>query len=192
MSLWTLQYVSYISVLSLNSWKDGLFVCLWFAFLSFFFFFFLTWTVFKIFIEFVTILLLFYVLDFWRRGMWGLSFPTRPAPTHPTLEGEVFTTGPPGKFLGVCVLTITYETLHQFIFPKKVNSFHHLTPHFSIASSYATGNSSGWSEIGFHRKRCLLCGLQIAFTLCPCWVADDCSGHHRETTVQDRKGEAEC
>ena len=35
---------------------------------SFFFFIlkiFLMWTIFKVFIEFVTILLLFYVLDFW-------------------------------------------------------------------------------------------------------------------------------
>ena len=36
---------------------------------SFFFFF-------KVFIEFVTILLLFYVLVFWLRGMWDLSSPT--------------------------------------------------------------------------------------------------------------------
>ena len=33
---------------------------------------------FKAFIEFVTILLLlFYVLVFWSRGIWDLSFPTR-------------------------------------------------------------------------------------------------------------------
>ena len=31
------------------------------------------WTIFKVFIEFVTILLLFYVLVFWLRGMWDLS-----------------------------------------------------------------------------------------------------------------------
>ena len=35
------------------------------------------WTIFKDFIEFVTILLLFYVLVFWPRGMWDLSSPTR-------------------------------------------------------------------------------------------------------------------
>ena len=46
---------------------------------DFFFFlrFFLMWTIFKVFIEFVTILLLFYVLVFWPRGMWDLSSPTR-------------------------------------------------------------------------------------------------------------------
>ena len=35
------------------------------------------WTVFKVFIEFVTLLLLFYVLVFWLRDMWDLSSPTR-------------------------------------------------------------------------------------------------------------------
>ena len=35
-----------------------------------FFFFFLRWTIFKVFIEFVTVLLVFYVLVFWPRGMW--------------------------------------------------------------------------------------------------------------------------
>ena len=35
------------------------------------------WTIFKVFIEFVTILLLFYVLVFWFRGMGDLSSPTR-------------------------------------------------------------------------------------------------------------------
>ena len=40
-------------------------------------FFFLMWTTFNIFIEFVTILLLFYVLVFWPGGMWDLNSPTR-------------------------------------------------------------------------------------------------------------------
>ena len=35
------------------------------------------WTIFRVFIEFVTILLLFHVLVFWLRGMWDLSSPTR-------------------------------------------------------------------------------------------------------------------
>ena len=39
--------------------------------------FFLMWTIFKIFIEFITILLLFYVLVFWPWGMWDFSLPTR-------------------------------------------------------------------------------------------------------------------
>ena len=40
-------------------------------------FFFLMWTIFKVLIEFVTILLLFYVLISWPRGVWDLSSPTR-------------------------------------------------------------------------------------------------------------------
>ena len=39
--------------------------------------FFLMWTIFKVFIGFVTLLLLFYVLVFWPRGMWDVSSPTR-------------------------------------------------------------------------------------------------------------------
>ena len=54
------------------------------------------WTIFKPFIEFVTIFLLFYVLVFGSRGMGDLNSPTKPTP--PALEGSILTTGPPGKF----------------------------------------------------------------------------------------------
>ena len=40
-------------------------------------FFFLMWTIFKVFIELITILFLFYVLVFWLEGMWDLMSPTR-------------------------------------------------------------------------------------------------------------------
>ena len=39
--------------------------------------FFWMWTIFKVFIEFVTILFLFYVFVFWPQGMWDLSSLTR-------------------------------------------------------------------------------------------------------------------
>ena len=55
------------------------------------------WAIFKVFVEFVTVLLLFPVLVFWPRGMWGLSSPPGIEHAPPALEGEVFTTGPPGK-----------------------------------------------------------------------------------------------
>ena len=58
---------------------------------------FLMWTIFKDFIEFVTVLLLFYDLTFWPQGMWDLSFQLRIEPSHPTLEDAVSTNGPPGK-----------------------------------------------------------------------------------------------
>ena len=41
------------------------------------FFFFLMWIICKASVEFVTLLLLFYVLVFWSVVMWDLSFPTR-------------------------------------------------------------------------------------------------------------------
>ena len=56
------------------------------------------WTIFKIFIEFVTILLLFYVFWFFDCEACGILAP-HPGiePTPPALEGKVLTTGPPGK-----------------------------------------------------------------------------------------------
>ena len=56
------------------------------------------WTIFKVFIEFVTILLLFYVFWFFGLetcGVLALRPGIEPAP--PALEGEVLTIGPPGK-----------------------------------------------------------------------------------------------
>ena len=54
---------------------------------------------FKVFIEFVTILLLFYV--FWpeAHGLLAPQSGIKPAPA--ALEGEVPTTGPPGHSAGV-------------------------------------------------------------------------------------------
>ena len=56
------------------------------------------WTIFKVFIEFVTILLLFYVF-FWLRSMWDLSSQPGIELAPPALEGKVLTTGPPRKSL---------------------------------------------------------------------------------------------
>ena len=47
--------------------------------------FFLMWTIFKVFIELVTILLPFYVLFFWPRGMWNLSSVTRDRTRSPCI-----------------------------------------------------------------------------------------------------------
>ena len=46
------------------------------------------WTIFNVFIEFVTILLLFYVLVFWLRGMWDLSSPTRDRTLTPCIKRQ--------------------------------------------------------------------------------------------------------
>ena len=55
------------------------------------------WTIFKVFIEFVIILLLFYVLVFWPRGMWDLSSLTRDQTHAPGIGRRSLNTGPPGK-----------------------------------------------------------------------------------------------
>ena len=51
----------------------------------------------KVFIEFVIILFLFYVLVFWLRGMWILATQLGIESAPLALEGELLTTGPPGK-----------------------------------------------------------------------------------------------
>ena len=54
-----------------------------------------------VFVEFVTVLFLFYVclsyLVSWPQGKWGLSSLTRDQTHTPALEGEVLTNEPPGK-----------------------------------------------------------------------------------------------
>ena len=62
---------------------------------------FLMWIICKVFTEFITILLLYYVLVFWLQGMWDLS--SLPGIEHASLalEGEVLTTGWPGKSLEI-------------------------------------------------------------------------------------------
>ena len=52
---------------------------------------------FQVFIEFVTILLLFHVLVSWPRGMWDPSSQTKVWTCTLALEGKVLTTGPPRK-----------------------------------------------------------------------------------------------
>ena len=59
------------------------------------------WTIlFKVFIKFVTVLLLAYVSVCWSCGMWDPSYLTKDGTQHaPELEGEVLTPGPSGKVL---------------------------------------------------------------------------------------------
>ena len=62
-------------------------------------------TIFKVFIELVTMLLLFHVLIFGGPGgMWDLRslIRNRTPPAPQTLEGEVLTTGPPRKSPEFC------------------------------------------------------------------------------------------
>ena len=58
--------------------------------------FFLMWTIFKVCIEFVTILFLSYILAFGLEVCGVLAPQPGIEPTYPALECEVLTTGPPG------------------------------------------------------------------------------------------------
>ena len=46
------------------------------------------WTIFKVFIESVTVLLLIYVLVFWLQGMWDLSSPARDQTRTPCIQRQ--------------------------------------------------------------------------------------------------------
>ena len=61
-----------LGMASSHTHRDTVFL-VWFGFLKIF----LMWAIFKVLVEFVTILLLFYVLVFWPQAMWDLSSPTR-------------------------------------------------------------------------------------------------------------------
>ena len=60
--------------------------------------YFLMHTIFKVFIEFVTISLLFYALDFWPQGMWDLISPTRDQTCIPCIGTQSLNHSTTGKF----------------------------------------------------------------------------------------------
>ena len=67
----------------------------------FFLRFFLMWTIFKVSVQFITILILLFMFCFFLSWSWGmLDLVTRPGIElmPPRLEGKVLTTGEPGKF----------------------------------------------------------------------------------------------
>ena len=76
-------------------------VCIMIWRISFLFYFlrllFLIWVIFKVFIESVTVLRLFYILVFGHKGYGILTLGPGIKPSPPELEGEFLTTGPPGK-----------------------------------------------------------------------------------------------
>ena len=106
------------------------------------------WTVFKVFIEFVTILLLFYVLVFFGHNACEILAP-QPGiePTSPVMEGEVLTTGPPGKSLSLGFGTSVLSSV--------------------LMSPGCLGGACGASDVPF---ACLYMGLvffSLQFNFCP-------------------------
>ena len=85
------------------------------------------WTIFKVFIEFVTILLLFYVLVFWLRGVWDLNSPTRDR-THTPCTGRRslnhWTTKVVPMFLLFiqCLIEVIPELVSSKVFTQAVRS----------------------------------------------------------------------
>ena len=61
------------------------------------FIYFLMWTIFKVFVEFVTILLLFMFWFFGHEACWILTPWPGIQSVPPALEGKVLTTGLPGE-----------------------------------------------------------------------------------------------
>ena len=66
------------------------------------------WNIFKVFISFVTILLLLYVLVTWPQGMRDLRSLNMDQIAASSLEGKVLCSGPPGKLLIRCILIIKF------------------------------------------------------------------------------------
>ena len=65
---------------------------------TFFFFILFFFLNFKVFIEFVTVLLLLFMFWLFSHEACGISAPQEGIePSLPALEGEISTTGPPGK-----------------------------------------------------------------------------------------------
>ena len=82
-------------ILFLITWKLGGFQHFAELFILFLKTFFLMWTIFKVFIKSVTMLLLFYV--FWLQSTWDVSSSTRNWTHAPWIGSKILTTGPLGK-----------------------------------------------------------------------------------------------
>ena len=67
----------------------------------------------KVFIEFATVLLLFYVLALGRQACGLLASRPGTEPTPPTLEGNALTTGPPGKSSIYSYIQQRFDFLYQ-------------------------------------------------------------------------------
>ena len=85
--------------------------------------YFLMWTIFKIFIEFVIVLLLFTFSFFGVLVMWNLSLATRGQPVPSAMGGKVLITGLLGKSL---TIVVQYSTGRSNLSnqARKINKIH--------------------------------------------------------------------
>ena len=93
------------------------------------------WTVFKVFIEFVTTLLLFYVLVFGLKACGILAPYPGIEPAPPALEGEVLTTGPSGE-----------SQSFNFLLLLKIEACSH-EANCTVSKYVLDSNHSAWSPI---------------------------------------------
>ena len=87
--------------------------------MPFFFFFFLIWTTFKVFIDFVTILFLFYDFSIFATGMWDLSSLTRDQ-THTPCIGRQSLTGHLCVAFGKCAESVSCSVVSNSAIPWTV------------------------------------------------------------------------
>ena len=126
------------------------------------------WTTFKVFIEFVTVLLLFYVLGFfWPWGTQDLSSATRDRTHTPFIEGRVLTSVPLGKSLAHILMKKTeYLQLPPFQVPL---------PHWNGSAWYSVVHEADQKVCTMFKQGVkLLCSplkdkLLILYHL-PCWL----------------------
>ena len=105
------------------------------------------WTIFKVFIEFVTILLLLFILGSFGHNTFG-SLAPQPGiePLSPALEGQVLTTGLPGK----CLNKILIGFFGQELGVSFLKCFFH------IAASHSPDKSSNIASSLLSEFSCFL------------------------------------
>ena len=99
----------------------------------FFYDFFLIWTIFKVFIEFVAVLLLFYVVVFWPGGLWDLRSLTRDRTRTPCIGRQSLNHWTAREVPYKVVLIIHLHYIHfEWLF--SIQSIH-LAVHLSVPFS---------------------------------------------------------
>ena len=139
------------------------------------------WTIFKVFIEFITILLLFYVFFFWSQGTWDLSSPTKDwtctpcigkwslnhwttrevpkiwffihPPTHPTVSGMIGSVLCMQWIWASLCCQVAYRILHQISRSVVSDSLRpHESQHTGVQTLWKTTvNAATWVRISVTR-----------------------------------------